>query len=210
MEQRIPTVASPRQIPRRVFHSWTVITLEGDIVLVPQPYSNDTALGHPLASLYGRMMADVLVARIGDRAYAVPLAAVERTLPMAALLPLPEVPQGVVGVLDLHGTILPVVDPRPRLGSPTPPYHPGQRLVVIRAGTRFLLWVDGAERITCAATHAFDGMAGPGDGSLMPFLVHVDGESIPVLAPQALDPGPILARSLVAGPIATSAAEPTR
>ena len=141
----------------------------------------------------GRSAAElVLIARIGERPYAVPVSAVERTLPMAAVMPLPDAPPNVVGVLNLHGAILPVVDPRPRLGYPTPPLHPDQRLVVIRAGTRYLLWMDGVERITSAPVHTVESIAGRGAPALVPFLVHVDGESIPVVSPQALDPGLII------------------
>ena len=97
-----------------------------------------------------------MIGKIGDHPYAVPVSAVERTLPMAALLRLPEVPQDVVGVLNLYGAVLAVVDPRPRLGHPTPPFHADQRLVVLRAGTRYLLWIDGIERIASAAVQPFD------------------------------------------------------
>jgi len=137
-----------------------------------------------------------LIGKIGDHPYAVPVSAVERTLPMAALLRLPETPQDVVGVLNLHGAVLSVVDPRPRLGQRTPPFHPDQRLVVLRAGTRYLLWIDEVERIASAAVRPFESVTVASERALVPFLVHLDGETIPVISPRALDPGPVVASAV--------------
>jgi chemotaxis signal transduction protein len=133
-----------------------------------------------------------LICRIGDRLFAVPVAAVERVLHMAAPTLLPEAPPGVVGVLHFSGSLLPVVDPRPRLGLSTPRFHPDQRLILIMAGTRYLLWLDMVERIGPAAAQQVTTIAAHTQGALVPYLVQLDGESIPVLSPEALDPGLIV------------------
>ncbi|MBI4495178.1 MAG: chemotaxis protein CheW [Chloroflexi bacterium] len=134
----------------------------------------------------------LLIGRIGDRPFAVPVLAVERILPMAAVATLPEARPGVMGVLNLSGSVLPVVDARPRLGLPRPEFHPDQRLLVVSAETRYLLWMDSVERIVSSPAQSFDTVEVGTERMLVPFVVCLDGEVIPVLSPEALDPGPIL------------------
>src|SRR5207244_11722243 len=87
----------------------------------------------------------VLLVRLGERQYGLPLAIVERVLPMAAVLQLPDSDEGLLGVLNLHGEILPVMDPHQRLGLARPVLAAEQRLVLLRSYTRFLLWLDVVE-----------------------------------------------------------------
>src|SRR5918994_3443220 len=89
----------------------------------------------------------VLLVHLADRRFGLPLALVERVLPMAAVTPLPETSEGLIGVLNLHGEIVPVIDPRPRLGLPTPPLNGEQRLVLLAGSARYLLWVDAIEEV---------------------------------------------------------------
>lgn len=132
----------------------------------------------------------LLVVRLVGSGYALPATAVERILPMAAITPLPDAPPHVVGVLNVGGTILPVVDPRPRLCLPGPPAPrgPDQHLVLVCAGTRYLLWVDRAERTVLAAVLAVID-SGTAVGAVTAGVAQIDGAILPVLSPQALDPG---------------------
>ncbi|SHH12810.1 chemotaxis protein CheW [Massilia sp. CF038] len=52
----------------------------------------------------------VLVFHIGKDRYGLPLAALTRVLPAAALKQLPQAPAYVAGVMDLHGMPVPVID----------------------------------------------------------------------------------------------------
>ena len=132
----------------------------------------------------------LLIVRVGSQRYALPAAAVERILPMAALTPLPGTPRDVAGLLNLHGDVLPVVDPRPHLagiaagnaarGAPAAP-DPSQHLVVVVAQTRYLLWVDEAEQVFVPVASSMIG------------VVRLGGAVVPVLSPESLDPGPLLA-----------------
>ncbi len=75
--------------------------------------------------------------------YALDLSAVERVLPMAAAVPLPRAPEIVLGALNLHGDVVPVVDARRRLGLAPRGLALTARLLVARAGrTRLALPVD--------------------------------------------------------------------
>src|SRR3989304_5552038 len=63
----------------------------------------------------GSPMRLVLFALDGQR-YGLPLARVERALPMVAVAPLPKAPAIALGVINLHGQVIPVLDVGRRLG----------------------------------------------------------------------------------------------
>ena len=150
------------------------------------------AVADPLAWPRDSSPRLLLICRIGDHFFGLPASTAERILRMAALTPLPCVPGHVVGVLNLQGGSLPVVDPRPRLGLPTPRLHLDQRLVIMSAATRYVLWVDEAERIASVQPEDLDAVGVGTDRALVPFILRLDGATIPVLSPEALDPGPIV------------------
>lgn len=134
----------------------------------------------------------VVTARIGNRAYALPAAQVEQILPMAALIPLPGAPAGVAGLLNYRGTVLPVVDPRPVLGLEPASPQPDQHLVLVRAGTRYLLWLDRAEEVIQVPPSGLENVRLQEERAVITSILQVDNDTIPLLSPHALDPGEIL------------------
>ena len=80
----------------------------------------------------------VVVFVLDGQRYAFPLATVQQVLPMAAPAPLPEAPLIALGVINLHGLIVPMLDLRRRLGLPPREYGPADRLVVARSSRRLL------------------------------------------------------------------------
>jgi purine-binding chemotaxis protein CheW len=89
-----------------------------------------------------------LTFRMGDRHLALPLDKVERVIRMAALIPLPDAPSWVAGVLNFHGTILPVIDLRKRLGLPEQKVTLDHRILVIRTRHRKLgVMADAANEV---------------------------------------------------------------
>ncbi len=60
--------------------------------------------------------------RLGDVDYALPLDRVVEILRMVAITPVPESPRAVAGVIDLRGRVIPVLDLRRRLGMADRPY----------------------------------------------------------------------------------------
>jgi purine-binding chemotaxis protein CheW len=70
--------------------------------------------------------------------YAVPLSAVERAYAMAAVSPLPGSPPVVLGIINLHGRPVAVVDPRRRLGLPPRDYGLAAHLLIARTPRRTL------------------------------------------------------------------------
>ena len=134
----------------------------------------------------------LLIVRVGGRAFAVPMRSVERIVRMAALTALPGVTCGVVGALHLAGTIVPVVDPRPYLGIDPVSISPEQRLIVMLAKGRYVLWVDDVERIVLVSQADLDAVELGSERTIAPYVARLDGPAVPVLSAEALDPGPIV------------------
>jgi chemotaxis signal transduction protein len=95
---------------------------------------------------------------------------------------------GVVGVLPFRGALLPVVDPRPRLGQLSVAVRPEQHLVAIVAEARYLLWVDRAETIVAASAVARADLSGDAAAPLAPQLVQLGDDFLPLLSVAALAP----------------------
>jgi chemotaxis signal transduction protein len=112
---------------------------------------------------------------------------------MAALVQLPDSGQGLIGVLNLHGDIVPVIDPRPRLGLPTPAIDAEQRLVLIRGNARFLLWVDAIDEVVPSA-NAMSTVPGQQVNPLVSRVIRLGETILPVLAPAVLEPRTGVAR----------------
>ena len=103
--------------------------------------------------------------------YALELGAVERVLPMAAVVPLPRTPEIVLGAFNLHGDVVPVVDVRRRLGLAPRGYALTARLLVARAGGRRLALpvdeVTGVREVDAGAVAA--------PAAVLPGLRHLKG-----------------------------------
>ena len=80
----------------------------------------------------------LVVFDIEGQRYALPLNDVERVLPMVAVSPLPQAPAVVLGVINLHGQVIPVLDLRCRFGLPLCDYGLTARLLVVRTSRRIL------------------------------------------------------------------------
>jgi purine-binding chemotaxis protein CheW len=76
--------------------------------------------------------------RVDDALFALHLEAVERVLWMVDLLPLPEAPGALCGLLNYHGQAVAVADVRRRMGWQPRSFDAGDRLIISRAGSRRL------------------------------------------------------------------------
>lgn len=90
---------------------------------------------------------------LGHQRYALRLDAVERAVRIVEIVPLPRAPDIVLGVINLHGRVIPVVDTRKRFGLPARRSTLNDHLIIARIPSRSLALlvdrVDGA--IECAA-----------------------------------------------------------
>lgn len=91
----------------------------------------------------GAALERVVVFQLDDQRYALMLHAVDGVLPAVELTPLPRGPRIVLGVFELRGEIMPVLDIRHRFGLRSLPIDPDQQMIVARAaGRRVALLVD--------------------------------------------------------------------
>lgn len=80
--------------------------------------------------------------------YGLAVDAVREVLPAAALTPVPEESPWVLGLLNLRGELLKVIDLRLRVGLPAHSLDPESHLVVVEhAGRRLVLLVDRVEGV---------------------------------------------------------------
>ena len=85
-----------------------------------------------------RSVLGLVVFGIEGQRYALPLSIVEQVVPMVAVSPLPQAPIVALGVINLHGTIIPVLDIRRRFGFPPRDYGLTSQLLVARTTRRTL------------------------------------------------------------------------
>jgi len=102
----------------------------------------------------------LVVFRIEEQQYALPLPTVERVLPMVAVSPLPQAPPLTLGVINLHGQVIPVFDMRRRFGVSPRDDGLAAHLLLARTTRRTLaLPVDevlGVKEVATAAVAAPD------------------------------------------------------
>lgn len=72
----------------------------------------------------------LLIFALDGQRYALPLDRVKRVVRAAALTPLPQAPEIVLGILDLQGDIIPVIDLRSRFRLPQRPIRCDDQFVV--------------------------------------------------------------------------------
>ena len=110
------------------------------------------APGHPHEPL--------LVALVAGHRLGLPLGAVVQLLPMVWVTPLPQAPPVVEGVIDVRGSVVPVLDLRARLGAERRPAVPGDRLVLASLKERLVaLRVDHVEELVDVPSLELQGAA---------------------------------------------------
>jgi len=129
-----------------------------------------------------------LLVRLGDRYFGLPLASVERVLPMATVLPLPDTSDGLLGVLNLHGNVLPVIDAHARLGVEKPSVAADHQLVLLRGARPFLMWVDEVQEVVAFSADTFSAVPTRHENPVISTVFRLGESIVPLLAPAALEP----------------------
>jgi purine-binding chemotaxis protein CheW len=107
------------------------------------------------------MLTPLLIFSLDDRRYALALDAVRRVVHAVDVTRLPQAPCIVMGVIDVAGVIVPVINMRRRLGLPERAPGLGDMLIIAQAGARSVaLFVDSVHEVTspveCDVTEAAD------------------------------------------------------
>jgi purine-binding chemotaxis protein CheW len=95
-----------------------------------------TTSAHSLGRETAEAPAGVLVVEVGGHRCGLPVEVVVELHRMVASVPLPEAPAVVDGVIDVHGTVVAVLDPRTRFGLSRRPASPSDHLVLVRVEGR--------------------------------------------------------------------------
>ena len=78
----------------------------------------------------------LVVFSLDDQRYALPLDGVARVIRVIAITPLPDAPAIVLGIIDLGGVVIPVIDTRARFDHPARDMRLSDHLVVADTGMR--------------------------------------------------------------------------
>ncbi len=78
----------------------------------------------------------LVVFSLDDQRYALPLNFVKRSIRVVAITPLPQAPDIVLGVIDLGGTVVPVIDIRQRFNHRARDVRLSDHLVIATTGRR--------------------------------------------------------------------------
>ncbi len=81
-------------------------------------------------------MKQLTVWTLDGQRYALPLSAVDRVLRAVAVTPLPDAPEIISGIVNVHGEVIPVVDLRKRLRLPPRATALTDLLVLATSATR--------------------------------------------------------------------------
>jgi purine-binding chemotaxis protein CheW len=95
--------------------------------------------GEPVA--LNRGLTQLVVFRLDAQRYALPLSAVERIVPAVEVTPLPKAPAIVLGVIDVEGRVLPVLNIRRRFGLPDKEIAPTDQFLIARTAQRAVVLV---------------------------------------------------------------------
>ncbi len=86
----------------------------------------------------------VLLFSIEKSRFALPLPVVEHVVRAVAVMPLPGAPDIVLGVIDFHGRIVPVINMRRRLGLPERDLALSDHFILARSGQHIVVLVADA------------------------------------------------------------------
>lgn len=92
--------------------------------------------------------------RLDEVRYAVPLDVVERVIRSVKLTPLPSGSNHICGVINMHGTILPVIDTRHVLGLPLKEIDLDDVFIIIQSSKRTVVLIaDSVDQVVKIPEH---------------------------------------------------------
>ena len=95
-----------------------------------------------------RASGHAVVFALDEQRFALPLSGVERVFRAVEITPLPKAPAIVLGIINVHGRILPVLDLRRRFRLPEREIRLGDQIIVARTSHRTVaLLVDSVQGV---------------------------------------------------------------
>jgi purine-binding chemotaxis protein CheW len=94
-----------------------------------------------IAGLETSELIQLVVFRLDAQSYALPLVVVERIVRAVEVTPLPKAPAIVLGIIDVEGRVLPVLDIRRRFGLPDKDLGPEDQLLIAQTTRRTVVMV---------------------------------------------------------------------
>ena len=82
--------------------------------------------------------SEILIFTLEDRRYGLSTACVQELVRAVRLVPVPHPVDGIEGVIDLHGQIVPVIDLRGSLGLEGKAPHPTEHLIIVHTEARLV------------------------------------------------------------------------
>ncbi len=135
-----------------------------------------------------------LVCRAQNTRFVVSAEVVNRIFNAATWLPLSGLPRGAMGVLNVAGENLVVVDPRIFFAQPVGTLALEHHLIELNSPRRFLLWVDAVETSLEIDPAQIEAVATSAD-AFVKHLVRFADETLPLIDVAVLDPGDLISQA---------------
>lgn len=117
------------------------------------------------------MQLELITFEIAGQRFGLDIMSVREIRAWTPATPLPQVPHYVAGVVNLRGTVLPVIDLAARLGWPATEPTPRHAIIVVQLGGKVMgLIVDSVSDIVTLASESLQQAPGGCSDDLVPFL----------------------------------------
>jgi purine-binding chemotaxis protein CheW len=83
-------------------------------------------------------VSEILIFSVDDHRYGLSTACVQELVRAVRLVPVPHPAEGIEGVIDLHGQIVPVIDLRRSLGREAKAPQPTEHLIIVHTEARLV------------------------------------------------------------------------
>lgn len=95
----------------------------------------------------------LVVFHLDERRYALPLGCVDRVVRAVEVTPLPQAPDQILGVINVHGRVIPVINLRTQFNLPERELDLSDQFIIANAARRRVaLWVDNVDGVLDSAT----------------------------------------------------------
>ncbi|MCQ8783648.1 chemotaxis protein CheW [Mangrovibrevibacter kandeliae] len=140
----------------------------------------------------GAKVHELIAFKIGEQDFCIDIKSVREIRSFTAATPLPHAPAFVTGVINLRGTVLPIVDLADRLGfQPTQP-HARSAIIVVKVQEQLIgLLVDGVSSILTVSDDLLQptpDVASELSRSFVNAVMAVEGQMVSLLTAEAILP----------------------